>query len=361
MKDENIFSRILESACVGLAGGVLFSLLHLPLPWMLGPLAAVAIWRLKTSRPQKWPPIFRKIAMIVFGYLLGASFTPDTAMLITRHLPYMAVTTLTLVFASVLLGWWIARLLKIGTRNGIYGFIPGGFSQLMVVIDGSEKLETTLIAFMQTLRAVTVIFLVPFITMHFILPDEAPLSAALPQSQEPASILSCALYFLLAVTGALVGNYLRLPGAYLVGSLVITAILAGSGLNVPPMPSLLVTLGQVSLGISLGLKIDPKEIRNVAKMLAYTVGTSLLLVLLAWLQAVFLTLLTPIDLKTAFLSTAPGGIAEMGVTAMIVEADLPLVTAYQIFRLFFIMLVVVPFCQWMLSRTAKKQAHADGC
>ncbi|MDF2683196.1 MAG: putative ammonia monooxygenase [Brevibacillus sp.] len=359
MEERKNVYRLLESACIGIVGGVLFSLLHLPLPWMLGPLTMITVWRLATRRVQRWPVMFRKIAMIIFGYMLGASFTKDTVMLITKHLPFMAATTLLMVTCSLLLGIGLSRLIKIETKNGIYGFIPGGFSQLMVVIDGSEKLEPTVIAFMQTIRAITVIFLVPFITIHYLITSAEPLSATVPQIAAPPSLMSFGLYILLAVIGAFVGNYFRLPGSFLTGSLLTTSFLAGSGLAVPQIPSLMITIAQLSLGIYLGLQIDPKEIKNVKKLLAYMVGSSLLLVLFAFLQAFLLTIWTPLEMKTAFLSTAPGGIAEMGMTAVIVGADLPLVSSYQIFRLFFIMLVVVPFFQWLLTRSTKKSESAN--
>ena len=356
MKERNHLVRIAESALAGIVGGILLSLLHMPLPWMLGPLTTVTVWRLATGRVQRWPASFRKGGMIVFGYMLGASFTQETVKLIAEHLPYMAVTTLLMITCSIGLGCLVARLAGIGTRNGIYGFIPGGFSQLMAVIDGSEKLEPTVIAFMQTIRAITVIFLVPFVTIHYLITGGTDASAAaIPAVAATPSLLAYGGYILLAVIGGFAGNALKVPGNFLTGSLITTSILAGSGFAIPPMPSSIITIAQLSLGIFLGLQIDPKEIKSVAKLLGYMVTSSLVLVLIALLQAFLLTIWTPIQLKTAFLSTAPGGIAEMGMTAVIVHADLPLVSAYQIFRLFFIMLVVVPLFQWWMGRRADKK------
>ncbi|OPZ70448.1 MAG: putative ammonia monooxygenase [Firmicutes bacterium ADurb.Bin456] len=53
-----------------------------------------------------------------------------------------------------------------------------------------------------------------------------------------------------------------------------------------------------------------------------------------------LTLFHPLSLTTAFLGTSPGGMGEMGLTAVLVGADVSLVAAYQLFRLSFILFVL---------------------
>jgi uncharacterized protein len=67
--------------------------------------------------------------------------------------------------------------------------------------------------------------------------------------------------------------------------------------------------------------------------------------------AYIFTRLTSITLVTAFLSMAPGGISEMGLTATIVNANLSTVVSYQLFRLLFVLLVGVPAIRWWLAKT----------
>ena len=355
---RNNLLRICESVSVGMAGGFLFSLLQLPLPWMLGPLTSVALWRATTGRELEWPPLFRKLAMIVFGYTLGASFRGDTVRLIVEHLPYMLMTTVLLVVFSIGLGLAVSRLVGMGRQTGIFGFIPGGFAHLMALIEGSEKLNVTTIAFMQTIRAVTVIFLVPFVTTHFLSASGSPLAMPAPQPEPHGSLFAYGLFLLVAVGGALVGKPIRLPAHFLIGPMIAIAICAASGFAVPRIPAAGVTLAQLCLGIYLGRQIDGMQIKRVPKLFACMVASSLLLVGFALGQAYWLTIQTSLPLKTAFLSTAPGGIAEMGATAMTVKADLPLVSAYHTFRLFFIMLVVVPLFQWWGKRSVKQTTSA---
>ena len=58
----------------------------------------------------------------------------------------------------------------------------------------------------------------------------------------------------------------------------------------------------------------------------------------------------PITMATAFLCIAPGGLPEMGVTAHTIQADVSMVAAYQLFRVFFILFIVPIFLRWIFGR-----------
>jgi uncharacterized membrane protein AbrB (regulator of aidB expression) len=78
---------------------------------------------------------------------------------------------------------------------------------------------------------------------------------------------------------------------------------------------------------------------------------SVVLVIIAFLGIDYVfTRYATMDFVTAFISTAPGGITEMGLTALMVHADLSTVIAFQMFRLLFVLLVGIPFLKWWLCR-----------
>ena len=49
---------------------------------------------------------------------------------------------------------------------------------------------------------------------------------------------------------------------------------------------------------------------------------------------------------TLILGTAPGGIAEMAITAKVLELGVPVVTAFQVCRLVAVLLIVSPMYKW---------------
>jgi membrane AbrB-like protein len=358
MRQNKESVKALEAAGVGIAGGLLFMFIHAPLPWMLGPLTAVTVWRLTTRRSLYWPFSLRQTSLAIFGYMLGRSFTNETILLILKQLPYMAVTTVMMVMFSLSLGVWVARRANIGTGNGIFGSVPGGLAQMLVISEETEKVETTVVALMQSSRVIAVVFLVPFLAIHAIgtraglQPPSSPLSDTADLSPYGYGLFAAAV-----IIGVWAAKRIRLPNHALTGALLTTAIINVSGIQAPPLPSLIVLLAQLSLGIYIGLQMKPDTLGNARKLVAYTAWSSLLLVLFCLLLAFLLTIVTPMDLTTAFLSAAPGGIAEMGVTAAIIGADLSFVTGYQLFRLFFIMFAVLPLLQWWFNRKAMRRGE----
>jgi len=68
-----------------------------------------------------------------------------------------------------------------------------------------------------------------------------------------------------------------------------------------------------------------------------------------------LTRLHSLNLISAFLGTSPGGMAEMGLTAVLVRADVSLVAAYQMFRLLFILFVMPLLLKWRFGTVPKQK------
>ncbi len=57
---------------------------------------------------------------------------------------------------------------------------------------------------------------------------------------------------------------------------------------------------------------------------------------------------------TLILGTSPGGIAEMAITAKVLQLGVPVVTAFQVCRLVAVLILVGPIFQW--SHRQKKTA-----
>ena len=74
--------------CAGVAGGFLFRLLHLPLPWTLGAMFSAA-W-LSFFRPAAvLPAVFRDGARPVIGVMAGSAFTPAIVAGMTGQWPVL--------------------------------------------------------------------------------------------------------------------------------------------------------------------------------------------------------------------------------------------------------------------------------
>ncbi len=59
------------------------------------------------------------------------------------------------------------------------------------------------------------------------------------------------------------------------------------------------------------------------------------------------------------MSMAPGGVAEMAVTAMSVHVDLSVVTSFHLFRILFILFFLSPIIKWLAGRNHGKQKQGQ--
>ncbi|MBL0388291.1 AbrB family transcriptional regulator [Tumebacillus sp. ITR2] len=350
----------LEALVVAVLGGGLFSLLHVPLAWMLGSIAAIMTWRLTTKRRLVWPGQLRNAGLVVLGYILATSVTRETVTLIGHHLPSMLVATVLTVLFGITMGVWSAKLTGGDVPSGVFGSVPGGLTQMVVLSEEVEEADPTVVTFMQTIRVIAVIFLVPFLTVNGIVGSSgdaggaSSIAAHVLPSITDVSWKTLALFTIATLGGAWLGIKLHLPAAPLTGPLLANAVVILCGFEPPQLPSVFLTLSQIYIGASIGLQMQPQKLNNLRKLTLVTILSSILLCGFALLVGSLLVWWNgDMSIATAFLSSAPGGIAEMGVTAHIVHADVSLVTGYQLFRIFFILFLVPPLLRRWIQRRSR--------
>ncbi|MDD5167403.1 MAG: AbrB family transcriptional regulator [Syntrophales bacterium] len=334
---------------VAIPAGLLFYYLHVPLPWMLGPLTASLIYNTISHNGACWPVGLRNLALIVMGYSMGRTITLETTAQIMSDLPAMfTVTILTLMFSSFM-GYITHRRTGISLASGMLGSIPGGLSQMILLTEEVKDADMTVVTFMQTMRLLAVVFIVPFIATYgmahisggsLVPPDAAggnSLAAALPAA-------------VMAPIGAWLACLTKMPTPYLLGPILGTAAAVLCGQPALPVPRVLLNTAQIFFGIYLGISITLDGLKQLGKVFPYAIGGAVALVAFTFLLGFGLTAFMPATLLTTFLGTAPGGIAEMGTVAIILHADIATVLAFQLFRLFSILLLVPPLLTWRLNR-----------
>lgn len=350
--------KLTETLAVTFMGGLLFTLLDVPLSWMLGPLTAVMLWQGLTKRELKWPVGFRNGGLLLLGYGMGLSFTAESARQIVGQLPSMLLATLLTVGFSLGFAWLTARQTGITLQSSVIGSIPGGLTQMVVLSEEIEGADKTVVSFMQTIRLLTVIFVVPFLAAHGLADSAAPGAGVLPQSAVPEPLgipaWGVPLITALVIASALLAVRLKLPTPWFLGPIIAAAALTVTSSGAPHLPTPLVLAAQWSLGIYLGQGIRFSALEGWRRLLPFSLVGAIAVVVLSLGLSYGYSLVLPISLVTAFLSTAPGGMTEMGVTAAAVGGDVSMVVAYQMFRILFI-LFIVPY---LLRLGFRRQARS---
>ncbi|MFH5184924.1 AbrB family transcriptional regulator [Paenibacillus sp. TAB 01] len=369
-------NRMVETILVTFAGGLLFTLLHIPLSWMLGPLTAVIVWSLAARRKLTWSGGLRNAGLALLGYSMGLSVTMESAKQISSQLPSMLIATLLTIVFSLLAAYITARQTGISFASSAIGSIPGGLSQMVVLSEEIKGADGGIVAFMQTIRLLSVIFIVPFLTVHGladgVITGNGAMGAAgsggnglweslIAWFQElGARPLFSALVVILIAASAWLAGKMRFPTPHFLGPILAGALLTVGGLEPFHLPPLLIMLAQWSLGIYMGLGIKLSSLSNWRKLLPYSIAGSVAVVAFCLAVSYGFTLVYPVSLMTSFLSTAPGGMTEMGVTASTVGADISLVVAYQMFRILFILFVVPYMLRWGFQRLESIRGRGRG-
>jgi membrane AbrB-like protein len=167
----------------------------------------------------------------------------------------------------------------------------------------------------------------------------------------PVAFEPLGLAGLIVLSGLSVALLLRFHSAnpWFLGSLAVGIAVTAMGQSWTSIPSAMSQAAQLFIGISLGVQFTPRFLRTAPHWLA-SVGVSTLSmmglsVLFSWLIA------QAIDLPTAtlVLGTAPGGMAEMTITAKVLQLGVPIVTAFQVSRLVAILVLVGPIYRWWVA------------
>ncbi|HOG18256.1 MAG TPA: AbrB family transcriptional regulator [Syntrophales bacterium] len=337
--------QILATFLIAIVGGLIFQFLRIPLPWMLGPLTATIIYHNATGGRACWRVELRNLGLIVIGYSMGRTVSLETTRDILANLPLMFGVTLLTVAFCVGIGYVTHRWGGVSLASGILGSIPGGLAQMVLLTEEIADADVTVVTFLQMTRVLTVVFSVPFIAakgigpMHTVLPG--PVVAV-----EPYTLLSALPAILAAPLGAWLASLIHLPLPCLLGPFFATAaavLIWGPAIPVPPP---LMNLAMLFFGTYFGTIITMESLKKLGKVFPYAVGGTAALLVFTYLIGFALTFLTPATLLTSFLSTAPGGLSEVGVIGLALNADVAFIMAYQLFRLFSILLVVPPLLRW---------------
>ena len=344
----------LPTLLVAIVGGVIMSFIHAPLPWTLGPITAVSLCSLLLRRRFRWPLGVRNTALILLGYAMGRPFNAETGHAILTQLPIMLTTTVITVAAGVLTAYLMVRHTEINFTSCLLGCVPGGLSQMVILADELPDADLTAVTIMQTLRMLSVVFCIPFLATH-VLPSEAGThGAAAAAAASPEPIL---LFAAVAVLSALLAVRLHLPTATMLGPILGTgAFLLVTGLSAPAVPIHLINAAQICVGSYIGAHIDLRQIKEYHGMGPVLAGGVLFVLLVSMGMGWLVTCVTGAGLATAFLSTAPGGLTEMGITALVVGADISTMTAYQLTRLLFIMLAFPYIAKWIVRHSHQRHA-----
>lgn len=317
-------------------GGAVCAWLGTPLPWMLGSMFAMAAAQMAGAGLDA-PPGGRDAGMLVVGVSLGLYFTIPVVTQVAAYWPWFVF----LGFAAI--GFGAASALVLMRVGGVdratayFGSMPGGASE-MVTIGERHGARADQVALAHSLRLLVVITAVPVsITL-------AGFSAT--EDYRPVTVpfdpLGLAILLGAAFMAALLAKRLRTPTAFTMGPLLLVIAITLAGVQLSSVPSWLTNAAQVLLGCSLGARFDRHFFATAPRLVAAMIPAMAVMVALATLVGWLISATSGAYLGTALLSAAPGGIAEMSITAKVLRIGVAFVTAAHVVRYMIVVLFTIP-------------------
>ncbi|CAA0088653.1 Uncharacterised protein [Starkeya nomas] len=319
--------RLIATYSIAAVAGYLASLIHIPLPWMLGPLFVCGTLTL-LGVPLQAGPHLREIGQVIVGLAIGMRFTPHLLLVSLELLPAMLAATLYIIAATFLGALLMRPLARIDPTTAFFATAAGGMAD-MAVVAAARGGDTNAVSIVHALRVTTVVSVVPF--MVFAFGEQGTVTAVDPATSHDVMLLLLALA--VAYLGAQLLRPTVIPNPWLLGSLLPSAALGASGLLNVAVPGLLIVAAQIMIGVWLSMRFRRDLFMRLPRVAAAGLLVALLLILAAAIGAEVLSFATGLPLTTSFLALAPAAITEMVLTAKAMHADAELVTAFHIVRI----------------------------
>lgn len=330
----------------GLAGlaGWAFSRLHMPLPWMIGPLLAMAGLSMSGIIDRPLPVRTRPFGQAVVATTVGLAFTDQALAVVLGMLPLLvALAAITTVFAlavSVIQ----ARLAGVPLSRMVLATFPVAPVEAAIIAE-SRGLPVAPVILAQSLRIAAIVVLVPMLlyTIDGFSRPNGTGAAAGAAFDDP---LLMALP-LIGLAGGLLFRRLGWANPWFLGPLSLAATLTAAGAGLPHYPPIILAGAQLILGAWLGSTFQARLLHAARRELAVSMLGTLGLLVLTCGSAAALAPFTTLDWRLLVLGIAPGGVTEMALTAQVLHQNVSVVTAAHVVRIFLLMPLARPLLRWI--------------
>ncbi len=331
---------------VGALGAAGSAALGLPLPWLLGALAATTAASL-TGLRLRVPEQLRRPMIAVLGAMLGTTFAPERLEGALSWLPSLAALPAYVVLVGGVIFLYLRICSEFDPTSAFFAATPGGLSEMIALSDqlGGDQRRVSLV---HGARLLFIVSTIPFIARVF---GYQP--APRPSSLEIGFDLGdLALLAALSGLGYLLARRVHLPAATFVGPLLGSAAAHLAGWTETEPPYVLMACAQLVLGSAIGARFTGTPLALIGRTLLLGAGATVLMLLITLAFGAALHPLTGYSLTLLLLAFIPGGLTEMSLIALAMGVDPAFVVTHHSGRVFLVVLIALPAFAW-LQRTGR--------
>ncbi len=343
-----LFWKLLFGLFASIVGALIAEKLSIPLPWTLGPLLVIALLRLN-SIPVSSSKLLRNMGQWAIGMTLGLYFTPKVVGVISSYWVAMIAGLLFALFLGFYGTFILSRFGRVDLKTAWFSSAIGGANEMAVLAE-RFGVRADLVASAHTIRLVLVVLAVPFACDLFnVIGFENTLL-----EQRSFDFFGFIQICFVAALGGVIAHYLGISNAWILGPMFVVMGFTIAEVQFSSIPSDLTKAAQLFIGWSLGDKFRPGFFNKSPTFLFYVIVFSLSSMVFSFGYAGLLMFLTDLPLSTLAVSVAPGGIAEMAITAKVLHLGVPFVAAFQVSRMVGVVLLTGPIYSYLLCRFWKE-------
>lgn len=324
--------RWVLSVPLAIASAIALDFAAFPLQWLIGPMLSCAACNM-LGAGFSIPAYLRFAGQSMIGMALGLYFSIPVLTQVGLSGGWIGLSLAMSIPTTLLAANILAQFPGIDRPTAYYACTTGGAAEMANLAEGHGA-STDVVATAHTLRVVLVVTFMPFLFNSL----DVHGSEIFEPIILPFTALGLAAQYSACLLAGILLYRLRIPNAWLFGPLLISVSLTASGVIPSSVPVDVTNLAQLLIGISLGGRFCVGTIRSLKTIgIGLMAAISTLLITCA-LTGLVIYLGSGIPIATALLATAPGGLAEMAVTAKVLQLGVPVVVAFHTTRLVFTVL-----------------------
>ncbi|MEO0496148.1 MAG: AbrB family transcriptional regulator [Pseudomonadota bacterium] len=326
-------TALLSAFVVAGNGVVVFHVLGLPLPWLLGPILACLLAAL-LGVPMGGIKPLNDAMRTILGVAVGATFTSAILTSMVGMWPTLILIPLMIGCIGLIGVPYFSRLWGLDAPTAYYSAMPGGLQDMLLFGEEAGG-NVRALSLIHATRVMVIVVSLPFILDWFWEVDLTNPPGDPASSIHPAQL---ALMVFCSLGGWWAAKRVGMFGASILGPLLFAAFFALVGVLQHRPPAEAVWAAQFFIGMGVGTKYAGVTLLEVRNYVAAALGFCVILLVLAFVFAEFVVLMELAPPLETILSFAPGGQAEMTVLALVVGADMAFVVAHHVLRIFTVIL-----------------------
>lgn len=372
MKLNTRFQQSILFIIVSCIGGFLFSFTGLGIGWMIGTIVLAAFlsfrqptWLEITSVPNGLPSYWLKIGQLLLAVELGQNINLSVLQTFSQNWLTITIMLLLSIIFSLISGMILWKFSQTDMLTSFFSTAPGGVATMPGIAE-EVGANTAVVSIIQTMRIFLVVLTIPIIASSWLATSvdqtfTTSISATSGSFEfEWVQVLGTILVLLSAWGGSYFGKLLKLPAPLLVGGMIgvaivqsLVSIFLGYDLLVW-WPESIMILSQILIASSIGSRFQKSMFIGIRRTFMIAFVSTIGLIIAMFACAYLVAEATGITLLTSVLAFAPGGVAEMATTAVVLHADSTFVVTVQVLRIVVVILILPPFFRLLNRRDLRK-------